>query len=71
MNKYTSVQTGLPGISNKPAQAKMFEEFGTAPGQGGSKPGLMPEYIEALERKLNKRIVVLPGQQELIPERED
>jgi len=42
-----SVQTGLPGME-RPAQMKAFEEFGTAPGMGGAKPGLVD--IEALKR---------------------
>lgn len=58
----TSAQPELPGIpTGRPVQAKMLAEFGTAPGAGGSKPGLVD--VEALKRQAAAR--PLPGQQEL------
>lgn len=54
----TSVQVGLAGLSKKPAQVKMLEEFGGAPGAGGKKETL----IDVEAEKAKEAAKPLPGQ---------
>lgn len=53
-----SVQVGLAGMGKDTAQVKMLEEFGTAPGQGGSKQTL----IDVEAEKAKQAAKPLPGQ---------
>jgi len=57
----TSVQVGLEGFGKEAAQAKMLEEFGTAPGAGGKKETLVD--AEAIKRAEEAK--PLPGQYRL------
>jgi hypothetical protein len=54
----SSVQVGLSGFGKDSAQVKMLEEFGTAPGQGGTKQSLVD--VEAIKAK--EAAKPLPGQ---------
>ena len=58
MQKHTSVQVPLPGISDQPCQSEMLAEWGTAPGAGGRKDALID--VNAIEKREEAK--PLPGQ---------
>ena len=58
----TSVQTGLPGMGEEAAQAKMLEEWGTAPGAAGQRQQLVD--VEAIKAAQSAR--PLEGQEPLV-----